>query len=101
VGSDLHMNPPYEPPKPLSEQVKGLEDRNRLLEERIGAIIREKVQIEEQSRQDAATIVRLTREAARIQPCPEGCTPGNAVDPRSEGVPSPCPVCRGKAFVIK
>jgi hypothetical protein len=32
-------------------------------------------------------------------PCPVGCTPGNAIDPESEGVPSPCRVCKGTAFI--
>lgn len=37
--------------------------------------------------------------ATSRKPCPRGCTPGNAVDPASEGVPSPCRTCRGEAFV--
>jgi hypothetical protein len=38
------------------------------------------------------------RERSR-KPCPQGCTPGRATDPESEGVPSPCRVCDGTAFV--
>lgn len=41
----------------------------------------------------------VIRERGWSVPCPMGCTPGNAVDPMSVGVPSPCRMCKGKAFM--
>lgn len=43
----------------------------------------------------------VIRECGWNKPCYMGCTPGSAVDPESVGVPSPCRVCKGTAFVTQ
>jgi len=67
MGSDLHMNPPYEPPKPLSEQVANLEDALNAYRTQLSAVIAEKSRLEAQARRDEQTIVRLTRERDAAQ----------------------------------
>jgi vacuolar-type H+-ATPase subunit D/Vma8 len=64
MGSDLYMearNSPQPIPK-ASELVKLLEDERDTLRERFAAVVAEKSRLEAQARQDADTIVRLTRE---------------------------------------
>lgn len=41
----------------------------------------------------------VIRERGWNRPCLMGCVPGSAVDPHSVGVPSPCRVCKGKAYL--
>lgn len=41
----------------------------------------------------------VIRERGWRSQCPMGCKVGSAVDPESVGVPSPCRVCKGTAFI--
>jgi hypothetical protein len=64
MGSDLWMesrNNPAPCPK-ASDAVKALEEAHAELQTRFSAVVAEKSRLEAQARQDADTIVRLTRE---------------------------------------
>lgn len=61
MGSDLHMNPPRDE-RTLSQRVAGLEADHDGLRRRLQSVIALKSRLEEQSRRDAITIIRLTRE---------------------------------------